>query len=265
MAWRWRDGLCAAVLCALVLRATAQECDPGSTGPNGGPCVSCEAGKFKPAAGIANCSWCGQGGDSTAGSVNEADCACAPGHTGPYRTEAQSFARMTLAGSGEAGRADGMGTRAKFTAPRGIAYSPDAAFLAVSCGGAVGAERAHAAVRLVHAASGNVSTLAGGTMSGFHDGVGTAATFGYPADATLSSWAIGVAYSPDGAQIAVADQFNHAVRLVRVSTGEVSTLLRGLAPRARSTGGRQTEWRATRALKRPPSKSRLVWLGRSVA
>jgi hypothetical protein len=135
----------------------------------------------------------------------------------------------------------------------------------VSCGGAVGAERAHAAVRLVHAASGNVSTLAGGNMSGFHDGVGTAATFGYPADATLSRWAIGVAYSPDGAQIAVSDQFNHAVRLVRVSTGEVSTLLRGLAPRARSTGGRQTEWRATRALKRPPSKSRLVWLGRRVA
>jgi len=207
-----------AVLGALVLQATAEGCNSGYTGPDGGPCVPCAAGTFKPGAGSAACFWCGQGGRSAAGSTGEAACACGPGHTGPYRTEAQAFARTTLAGSGESGRVDGVGTLAEFNAPRGVAFSPDATFLAVSCGertvpgatdlGATG-------LRLVHAASGNVSTLAGGQAAGFDDGVGTAATFRYPG---------GVAYSPDGAHIAVADQYNHAVRLVRVATGEVSTL-----------------------------------------
>ena len=64
-----------AVLGALVLQATAEGCNPGYTGPDGGPCVPCAAGTFKPGAGSAACFWCGQGGRSAAGSTGEAACA----------------------------------------------------------------------------------------------------------------------------------------------------------------------------------------------
>eukprot|EP00666_Eupelagonemidae_sp_cell4sb_P018092 gene18092-biopygen34493 len=57
--------------------------------------------------------------------------------------------------------------------------------------------------------------LAGSGAAGFADGTGAAAAFSDP---------FGVAYSPDGATIAVADMGNNRVRLVAVGTGAVSTL-----------------------------------------
>jgi DNA-binding beta-propeller fold protein YncE len=70
-------------------------------------------------------------------------------------------------------------------------------------------------VRLIDVATGAVTTLAGSGSDAFADGTGSAASFNFPA---------GLAYSPDGSTIAVADRYNHRVRLVDVATGAVTTL-----------------------------------------
>ena len=79
MAWSSRAGLCAVVLCAMVLRATAQGCDPGFTGPDGGTCVPCDKGKFKLEVGNATCSWCPAGTYSnTTGNNDGVNCTLCP-------------------------------------------------------------------------------------------------------------------------------------------------------------------------------------------
>eukprot|EP00666_Eupelagonemidae_sp_cell4sb_P017908 gene17908-biopygen25867 len=77
------------------------------------------------------------------------------------------------------------------------------------------ADRSNHRIRLVVAATGAVTTLAGNGASTYADGVGTAAAFNGPT---------GVAYAPDGATLAIADRSNHRVRLVSVATGVVTTL-----------------------------------------
>eukprot|EP00666_Eupelagonemidae_sp_cell4sb_P017991 gene17991-biopygen10247 len=77
------------------------------------------------------------------------------------------------------------------------------------------ADRPNHRIRLVVAATGAVTTLAGNGASTYADGVGTAAAFNGPT---------GVAYAPDGATLAIADRSNHRVRLVSVATGVVTTL-----------------------------------------
>jgi hypothetical protein len=63
--------------------------------------------------------------------------------------------------------------------------------------------------------TGAVTTLAGSGGGTFADGTGTAASFWSP---------MSVAYSTDGSTIAVADYFNHRVRLVVVAMRSVTTL-----------------------------------------
>ena len=78
-------------------------CNAGHTGPDGGICLACTAGKFKVSSGAAACTLCDSGKYSTivaaknssacmhcpagsvavAGSKVEADCVCNLGHTGP--------------------------------------------------------------------------------------------------------------------------------------------------------------------------------------
>jgi hypothetical protein len=78
-------------------------CNAGHTGPNGGTCVACAAGKYKIGAGDASCSDCGAGkyldgqgatqesscvscpasSSSAAASTGIANCLCNAGHTGP--------------------------------------------------------------------------------------------------------------------------------------------------------------------------------------
>lgn len=64
---------------------TASSCDAGYTGPDGGPCAACVAGKYKAATGSAACTNCGPGTySSTLAATAAAAClACAAGTTSP--------------------------------------------------------------------------------------------------------------------------------------------------------------------------------------
>ncbi|EOD29066.1 hypothetical protein EMIHUDRAFT_365941, partial [Emiliania huxleyi CCMP1516] len=70
-------------------------------------------------------------------------------------------------------------------------------------------------IRRVEVATGEVTTLAGSGEEGDADGVGDAAEFCHP---------YGVAISPDGCALFVADQCNDKIRRVEVATGEVTTV-----------------------------------------
>lgn len=58
------------------------QCPPGSTGPDGGSCALCSAGKYKTEAGTAQCMQCPVDATSPESSDSLHDCACNPGYTG---------------------------------------------------------------------------------------------------------------------------------------------------------------------------------------
>ena len=70
-------------------------------------------------------------------------------------------------------------------------------------------------IRRVEVATGAVTTLAGSGEKGNADGVGDAAQFNEPH---------GLAVSPDGSALFVADCDNHKIRRVEVATDAVTTL-----------------------------------------
>lgn len=112
----------------------------------------------------------------------------------------------TFAGTaGIAGSADGFGTAASFATP--FALATDGANLYV-------ADTDNHIIRRIVIATGQVTTLAGtaGTF-GSVDGVGSAASFFLPA---------GIA--SDGANLYVADIYDHTIRKIVIATGQVSTL-----------------------------------------
>ncbi|EOD19636.1 hypothetical protein EMIHUDRAFT_75425, partial [Emiliania huxleyi CCMP1516] len=91
---------------------------------------------------------------------------------------------------------------------RGIAISPDGSALFVAdCG--------NYKIRRVEAATGAVTTLAGSGEEGNADGVGGAAQFKH---------AHGVAISPDGSALFLADFRNDKILRVEVATGAVTTV-----------------------------------------
>ena len=114
----------------------------------------------------------------------------------------------TLAGSGQRGDADGLGTAARFDNPQGIVVDAAGARLYV-------ADSGNHRIRLLvrGASSWSVTTLAGSGTAAFTDGVGTAASFSSPS---------GLALQADG-QLIVADTQNHRIRRVS-TTGAVSTV-----------------------------------------
>jgi DNA-binding beta-propeller fold protein YncE len=116
----------------------------------------------------------------------------------------------TLAGSGNNTFADGQGTMASFSAPDGIAISPDDSFVLVI----EGQPLSHR-VRRIMIATGVVTTLAGNGTAGSTDGVGTLATFNIPR---------GIAISPDGAYALIADSQNIRVRRLDMVTRAVTTV-----------------------------------------
>ncbi|EOD27814.1 hypothetical protein EMIHUDRAFT_353638 [Emiliania huxleyi CCMP1516] len=124
------------------------------------------------------------------------------------RVEVTTGAVTTIAGSGIKGSADGLGDAAQFCCPAGIAISPDGGALFV-------ADQGNHKIRRVAVATGEVTTIAGSGEGGDADGVGDAAEFCYPN---------GIAISPDGSALFVADYSNHKIRQVEVATGEVTTL-----------------------------------------
>ena len=105
------------------------------------------------------------------------------------------------------GFADGIGSAIQLLAPEGISFSPDGQKLAVT---------STYNVRVLILTSRSSTTLAGGQVPGFADGVGTQALF---------SQLGGIAFSPDGLYLALADKNNNAIRMVVVATGECQTLV----------------------------------------
>ncbi len=117
----------------------------------------------------------------------------------------------TLAGSGNDTFADGQGTDASFSAPEGVAISPDDSFILVVEGTGTVSHR----VRHIVIATGVVTTLAG-NGGGYADGVGTLAKFNEPR---------GVALSPDGSYALITDRLNCRVRRLDVASRTVITVV----------------------------------------
>ena len=112
----------------------------------------------------------------------------------------------TIAGSTK-GYKDGVGTAAQFDKPFDIAVSPDGNTLYIT-------DQDNHRIRALAIASGTVSTIAGSTK-GYKDGAGAAAQFSSP---------MGIAVSPDGKTLYVADYDNHRIRAVTIASGAVSTI-----------------------------------------
>jgi DNA-binding beta-propeller fold protein YncE len=111
----------------------------------------------------------------------------------------------TLAGTaGITGSADGTGAAAQFYYPYGIATDGTNLYVA---------DTYNNTIRKIVTATGAVTTLAGAAgIIGSTDGTGAAARFYYP-----------VGMTSDGANLYVADTFNHTIRKIVISTGLVST------------------------------------------
>ena len=115
----------------------------------------------------------------------------------------------TIAGTtGVWGHKDGVGTAATFGNVHGI--TTDGTTLYVTDSG-------NQTIRKIVLATGDVTTLAGSFgVSGFTNGIGTAATFAGPTGITT-----------DGTNLYVADTSNSAIRKIVIATGEVTTLAGG--------------------------------------
>ncbi|MBN2158218.1 MAG: hypothetical protein JW807_02395 [Spirochaetes bacterium] len=112
----------------------------------------------------------------------------------------------TLAGlAGTYGSADGTGSAARFRSPIGI--TTDGANLYV-------ADSSNYTIRKIVIATGEVTTLAGSaSISGYFNGIGSAARFSTPTGITT-----------DGVYLFVTELINATVRKIVIATGEVTTL-----------------------------------------
>ena len=109
----------------------------------------------------------------------------------------------TLAGTGSSGSANGTGTSSSFYSPYGI--TTDGTNLYV-------ADYGNHLIRKIVISTGAVTTVAGTGSSGSTDNTtGTSASFNYPSGITT-----------DGTNLYVADQDNHLIRNIVISTGVVT-------------------------------------------
>jgi len=115
-----------------------------------------------------------------------------------------STAVTTLAGTGSSGSANGTGTSASFNIPHAI--TTDGTNLYV-------ADHDNHLIRQIVISTGVVTTVAGTGSSGSANGTGTSASFNYPRGITT-----------DGTILYVADNSNHLIRKIVISTGAVTTL-----------------------------------------
>jgi hypothetical protein len=117
-----------------------------------------------------------------------------------------------MAGNPLDGRTDGTGAAVRYSLPLGIATDGTDLYVA---------DARNNAIRRIGIQTGIVTTLAGDGTIGSSDGTGTTANFAWPHGITT-----------DGTNLYVADQDNHTVRKIVISTGVVTTL----AGSAGSTG-----------------------------
>jgi len=111
----------------------------------------------------------------------------------------------TVAGTGFSGSADNStGTSASFDGPQDI--TTDGTNLYVSDNG-------NHLIRKIVISTGAVTTVAGTGSSGSANGTGTSASFNLPYEVTT-----------DGTNLYVADNGNHLIRKIVISTGVVTTL-----------------------------------------
>jgi sugar lactone lactonase YvrE len=106
----------------------------------------------------------------------------------------------TLAGSGNASFADGIGTQASFAFPHGLALD--------GSGNLFVADRGNHRIRRIVTSTGRVTTLAGSGSAGFIEGIGTVASFSSPQ---------GVAVDGRG-NLFVADTDNHRIRRIYIQS-----------------------------------------------
>jgi hypothetical protein len=111
----------------------------------------------------------------------------------------------TVAGDGNTGTSDGIGTNANFNDPYGIFLD--------SSGDIYVGDRGNHLIRKISIATGQVSTVAGSGTVGFADATGTNAMFSFPSGITADS----------SVYIYVVDTNNHCIRNIS-ATGVVSTL-----------------------------------------
>jgi hypothetical protein len=123
---------------------------------------------------------------------------------GYWPTASLSADVTTFAGSGTNTTVDGTGTAASFSDPVGLASDGQNLYVT---------QKDHT-IRKIVISTGVVSTIAGASgVSGFTDGIGTAARFNNP---------MGIA--TDGTSLFIADRGNNVIRRMNLSTGEVGTL-----------------------------------------
>lgn len=134
--------------------------------------------------------------------------------TGTFYVIGNNAVRMIAGGvvsthagvSGVAGKNDGTGAQARFFTPQGIAV--DAAGLVYVTDGLAQSIRTIDSSRLVTTITGDPDEL----LPGMTDGDGADARFHFPA---------GLAFGPNGI-LAVADQYNHAIRIGRAVAAEAT-------------------------------------------
>ncbi len=129
----------------------------------------------------------------------------------------------TLAGTIlSSGSTNGIGTAARFNNPMGLAFD--------GSGNLYVTDQGSQTLRKIVLSTGEVTTLAGTAgVAGSTDGTGTAARFDTPQ---------GIMFDGSG-NLYVADQFNHTIRKIALSTGAVTTFA-GMAGISGSTSGTGT-------------------------
>ena len=129
----------------------------------------------------------------------------------------------TLAGNGTAGYADGTGSSAMFNSPSGV-------FAFVYWGGRLYiADSLNHRIRTVTSA-GVVTTVAGGGVAGYSDGVGTQALFNFPYGVVMDYGQYG------SGNLLITDRDNHCIRMISGTTVTTPVGTAGVAAFADSTG-----------------------------